>query len=195
MPPKTKFMKDMIINAAIEVAKQSGYESINARTVSERLHCSTQPVMYYFSTIDAMKRAAYAQVDQMHLEYLMTTSPEQDPVLGLGLNYIRFAVEEPQLFRFLFQSGYAEGNSLLEMLDSEELIPVLTAMQEGAGLSMKKTKQVFLTVAMFAHGYASIIANNGLEYSEKLVAKHLERAWNGAILAAVQEENEHEEIV
>ena len=108
--------------------------------------------------------------------------------MGIGLNYIRFAVEEPQLFRFLFQSGYAEEKSLLEMIDSEELIPVLAAMQEGAGLSMEKTRQVFLTVALFAHGYASIIANNGLEYDEDLIAEHLERAWNGAFLAAAQKE-------
>ena len=188
MPPKTRITKDMIINAAVEVAKQSGYEKINARTVSEQLHCSTQPVMYHFSTIDAMKRAAYAQVDKLHSEYLMTVSTEQDPILGIGLNYIRFAVEEPQLFRFLFQSGYVQEKSLLEMIDSEELIPVLAAMQEGAGLSMEKTRQVFLTVAMFAHGYASIIANNNLEYDEILVAKHLEQAWNGAVLAAAQEE-------
>ena len=188
MPPKMRITKDMIINAAIEVAKQSGYENINARTVSARLHCSTQPVMYHFSTIDAMKRAVYAQVDHLHSEYMMRISPEQDPILGIGLNYIRFAVEEPQLFRYLFQSGYAEENSLLEMIDSEELAPVLAAMQKGAGLSMEQTKQVFLIVALFAHGYASIIANNGLEYNEKLVAKHLEQAWNGAFLAASQEE-------
>ena len=189
MPPKTRITKDMIIQAAVEVARQSGHENINARTVSEQLHCSTQPVMYHFSTIDAMKRAAYAQVDHLHSEFLMTIPLGQDPALGIGLNYIRFAVEEPQLFRFLFQSGYAEENSLLEMIDSEELIPVLAVMQAGAGLSMEKTKQVFLTVALFAHGYASIIANNGLEYDEKLVAEHLERAWNGAVLAAEQEED------
>ena len=195
MPPKTRITKDMIINAAVEVAKQSGYESINARTVSEQLHCSTQPVMYHFSTIDAMKQAAYARVDQLHSEYMMTIPPEQDTILGIGLNYIRFAVEEPQLFRFLLQSGYAEENTLLEMIDSEELTPILAAMQEGAGLGPEKTKQIFLTVAMFAHGYASIIANNGLEYDEKIVAEHLERAWKGALLAAAQEENEHEATV
>lgn len=187
MPPRTRITKEMVVDAAVEVAKQSGYESINARTVSEKLHCSTQPVMYHFSTIDAMKRAANVQVDHLHTEYLMTIAPEQDPILGIGLNYIRFAVEEPQLFRFLFQSGYAAENSLMEMIDSEELVPVLAAMQEGAGLSMEKTRRIFLTVALFAHGYASIIANNGLEYDAKLVAEHLEQAWNGAYLAAAQE--------
>ena len=125
----------------------------------------------------------------------MAIMPEQDPILGIGLNYIRFAVEEPQLFRFLFQSGYAEENNFLEMVDSEELIPVLTAMQEGTGLSRKQTRDVFITVALFAHGYASIIANNHLEFDEKLIAEHLERTWNGAFLAAVQEEKEHEKTV
>ena len=75
------------------------------------------------------------------------------------------------------------------MIDSEALIPVLAVMQEGAGLTMEKTKQVFLTVALFAHGYASIIANNHLEFDENLIAEHLERTWNGAMLAAVQEES------
>ena len=188
MPPKTRITAEMIVDAAVEVIRQSGCESINARTVSGKLHCSTQPVMYHFSTIDSLKRAAYRKTDHLQAEYLMTTPPGQDPILGIGLNYVRFAVEEPQLFRFLFQSGYAEENSLLEMVDSEELIPVLTAMQEGAGLSMQKTRNVFITVALFAHGYASIIANNHLEYDEKLIAEHLECTWNGAVLAAAQEE-------
>ncbi len=188
MPPKTKVTGEMIVGAAVEVVRRSGYESINARTVSGLLHCSTQPVMYHFSTIESLKRAAYRRADRLHSEYLMNTPPGQDPILGIGLNYIRFAVEEPQLFRFLFQSGYAEEKSLLEMVDSEELAPVLAAMQEGTGLSREKTRDVFITVALFAHGCASIIANDHLEYEEKLIAQQLERAWNGALLAAAQEE-------
>lgn len=187
MPPKPRVTEEMVVDAAVEVARQSGFEKINARTVSEQLHCSTQPVMYHFSTIDNLKRAAYRRVDQMHTQYMLNTPPGQDPILSIGVNYIRFAVEEPQLFRFLFQSGYAEENSLLEMVDSEELIPILAAMQEGAGLNMQKTRNVFITVAMFAHGYASIIANNHLEFDEKLIAEHLERTWNGAVLAVAQE--------
>ena len=188
MPPSARITEDIIIRAAIDVTRRSGFESINTRTVSAQLHCSTQPVMYHFSTIDNLKRAAYRQADRMHTEFMMRMVPGQDPILSIGMNYIRFAVEEPQLFRFLFQSGYAEENNFLEMVDSEELIPVLTAMQEGAGLSMQKTRNVFITVALFAHGYASIIANNHLEFDEKLIAQHLERTWNGAVLAAAQEE-------
>jgi AcrR family transcriptional regulator len=188
MPPKTRVTAEMIVDAAVEVVRQSGFENINARTVSRQLHCSTQPVIYHFSTIENLKRAAYRKADRLHSEYMMNTPLGQDPILGIGLNYVRFAVEEPQLFRFLFQSGYAEENNLLEMVDSEELVPVLAAMREGAGLNMQKTRNLFITVALFAHGFASIIANNHMEFDEKLIAEHLERAWNGAVLAAAQEE-------
>lgn len=189
MPPKAKITKDMIIDAAFEVAREAGAENINARTVSEKLNCSTQPVMYHFATIEELKRAVYAKTDWYHTEYLMNVEKEQDGVmLGIGLNYIRFAIREPNLFRFLFQSGYAVENSLLEMIDSEELTPVISAMQEAAGMNLEQTKEVFLTIALFAHGYASIIANNSLEFDEELVAAHLERAYRGAILA-VQEED------
>ena len=188
MPPKTKITREMITAAAVEVARQNGYENINARTVAGQLHCSTQPVMYHFTTIDSLKQAAYAQADRQHSEYLMNTPPGQDPILGIGLNYIRYAVEEPRLFRFLFQSGYAEESNLMDMISSEELKPILAAMQDSAGLDSEKIRDVFLTVALFAHGYASIIANNGLAFDEKLIAEHLERAWNGAVLASIQEE-------
>ena len=189
MPRKTKISKEMIIDAAVEITREYGFEKISARTAAQQLHCSTQPVMYHFTTIDSLKRAAYAKTDRIHSEYLMNIPEDRDPVMSVGLNYIRFAVEEPQLFRFLFQSGYARENSLPEMIDSEELIPVLTVMEKESGLSREKIRQVFLTVALFTHGYASLIAGSGLEYDEKLVAEHLERTWNGAVLAAEQEEN------
>lgn len=179
--PKAKITRDMVIEAAFAVARTAGAELVNARTVSQELGCSTQPVMYHFATIEALKRAVYAKADRYHSDYLMET---EDVPLGIGLNYIRFAIEEPHLFRFLFQSGFAVEGSLPEMLDSAELTPILAAMQGALGMSAAQTKQIFLTVALFTHGYASIIANNGLEFNEASAAKHLEQVWRGAVLCA-----------
>lgn len=188
MPPKPKITRDMVIDAAFEVAHKTGAENINARTVSKKLNCSTQPVMYHFATIEKLKKAAYKKADEYHTEYLMNIpETQEDTMLGIGLNYIRFAVEEPYLFRFLFQSGFAAHNSLLEMVNSEEIIPVISVMQKEMDMNMEQTKEVFITLALFVHGYASIITNNSLEYDEKLITTHLERVYTGAILA-IQEE-------
>ena len=105
MPAKAKVTKEMIVDAAFAIAREAGVENINARTVSERLHCSTQPVMYHFATMEELKRTVYAKADLYHSEYLMTMKkPPKGAALGIGMNYIRFAIEEPHLFRFLFQS-------------------------------------------------------------------------------------------
>ncbi len=82
MPPKTRVTEDMIVGAALDVVRESGFENINARTVSERLRCSTQPVMYHFATIEELKRAVYTQVDRLHTGYLMSFIGERDPLLN-----------------------------------------------------------------------------------------------------------------
>ena len=188
MPAKVKATKEMIIEAAFEIARETGAENVNARTVSEKLNCSTQPVMYHFATIDELKRAVYEKADRYHSEYLMNIGNDRNgAALGIGLNYIRFAIDEPHLFRFLFQSDFFGGNTMLELIDADELIPVLSAMREAAGMDMEQTKKVFLTVFLFAHGYASIIANNSLEYDEEIINAQLERAYRGAILAVREE--------
>lgn len=184
MPPKAKITRDMVIDAAFEVARKTGAENINARTVSKKLNCSTQPVMYHFATIEELKRAVYEKLDRFHTEYLMNI-PEirESAMLEIGLNYIRFAVEEPHLFRFLFQSGFVVENSFLEMINSEELVPTLNVMQEEINMNTEQTKEVFITLALFVHGYASILGNNSLEYDENLITTHLKRVFTGAVLA------------
>ena len=38
VPPKAKITKDMVVDAAFEVARKAGAENINARTVSNELN-------------------------------------------------------------------------------------------------------------------------------------------------------------
>ena len=188
MPPKMKITREMIVDAGFEIVRENGLEGLTVRAIADRLGCSTQPILYGFKTAGEIKRAVYDKVNLFHTEYLMNLGDPSGVMLGIGLNYIRFAIREPNLFRFLFQSGYAAENSLLEMVESEELLPILRLMSGAMKMSLERTKRVFLTIAMFAHGYASIIANNSLEYDEKLAAAHLERAYRGAVLAETEEE-------
>ncbi len=178
----------MVVDAAFEIARETGAENINARTVAKKLKCSTQPVMYHFETIEELKRAAYEKTGEYHTGYLLDISKARENVmLEIGLNYVRFAVNEPYLFRFLFQSGFAKENSMLEMINSEELAPVLSVMQGAMKLNAEQTKNVFIMLAMFVHGYASIIANNSLEYEEEVITMHLKQVYKGAILAVREE--------
>lgn len=188
MPPKAKITKEMVIDAAFDIARSEGADSINARSVSARLGCSTQPVMYLFSTIEELKRAVYRKADDFHTEYLLRhADPQENVMMAMGLNYLRFSVNEPRLFRFLFQSGLVEKSGVTDLIESPETSPFLAAIQKSSGLREEKIGDVFLTLAMFVHGYASILANNPLKFDEEQAKAQLQKVYKGAILTAQEE--------
>ena len=105
MPPKARITKEMVIEAGLNIVRTEGEGALNVRRVAAELDCSTQPVMYHYKTVDALKADVYTAADTVHTERLMRGAETSDnPMLTIGLNYIGFAAEEKHLFRFLFQS-------------------------------------------------------------------------------------------
>ena len=182
MPPKAKITKEMIINTAFNIVQKEGVDKVTARSISEKLSCSTQPVLYYFSTVEDIKRMVYKKADEYHSDYIMNIEIDcTNPMLAIGINYIKFAIEERNLFRFLFQSNEFSGVGMLDLLETEELLPILTVLQNELNISMEDTKEIFSTVFIFAHGYASLYANNTMIYDELNIMKALEKIFYGAI--------------
>ncbi len=184
MPPKIRYSRESIIEAAFEVVRADGEEHLNARTVARRLGCSTQPVLYHFADMKELKKEVCVRADDFHTEYITRISGTvKDMMLNIGIRYIRFAVEEKHLFRMLFQSDYMEGNMLTDLIGSEEQSPVVQLLMESLHLSAAESKQVFLLVLMFAHGFASTYADNDLPFDETFVQQQLKLSVQGALLA------------
>ena len=152
MPPKSKITRQMILEAAYAIAREQGFEQINARSISQRLGCSTQPVLYHFATMEEIRKEVYQMADAAHAAVLMQFPEEVNPMIALGLNYIRFAYEEKHLFRMLFQSNSFSGQNLAQMLDAPEILPMLEIFQREAELSMEQVKFVFKSMNMLVHG-------------------------------------------
>jgi len=73
MPPKAKITKEMIVEEAFQIARTQGADKITARSIAQRLKCSTQPVLYYFATVEKIKEAVYQRADAYHTRFLMGT--------------------------------------------------------------------------------------------------------------------------
>lgn len=183
MPPKARITREMIVEAAFEIARSKGAEHVNVRTVSERLQCSTQPVLYHFKKMEEIRRAVYGKADEYHSAYIMDIQGD-NPMKEIGLRYIRFAVEEKHLFRFLFQSDGFTGKSAAELINAEEIEPVIGILMREADIGREQAKMVFRSLFLIAHGYASMYANNEMEYDEEAVSSDLAFIFNGAVYAA-----------
>ena len=185
MPPKAKVTKEMIVDSAFNIVQKEGADKLTARRISEELNCSTQPVMYYFSTVEDIKKLVYKKADEYHSAYIMNMKiDDENPMLAIGVNYIKFAIEERNLFRFLFQSNEFSGASVLELLESEEILPMLTVLQNELDISMEDTKEVFSTLFIFVHRYASLYAYNTMIFDEVNLMTTLEKVFYGAICTA-----------
>ena len=191
MPPKPKVTRDDIVAAAFELVRAQGHESLNTRSLASALGCSTQPLLYWFASMEEIRRETYAAADGFHTGFILEgIGQADDPLLALGINYVRFGYEEPHLFRFLFQTDGLGAQDIGALLDGPDLGQMIGIVAQEVGISESDARTVFLSLFIAAHGYASLLANNAISFDEEIVSIALTSAYMGAI--AQLEEKDHE---
>lgn len=177
MPPKSTVTREKIIEAGFEIVRFEGAEALSVRAVAARLGCSTQPIMYHFKTMEEFTAAVYERADMFHTEYIMSGSP----MLGIGLKFVEFGAKEKHLFRFLFQSDKFGGNSFAQLVEAEELAPIISEVARQTGLSEEQSKRAFSVLFTSVHGLASLMANNSMEYDEDYCTLVLKSVFVGVV--------------
>jgi len=182
MPAKVKVTKEMIIDAALEVAMEEGAENINARTVSQKLGCSTQPVFYHFDKMEDLRAAAHKKGSEYHINYVTNLSGKYErPMLEVGMRHIQVAVEQKNLFRFLFHSNYYTGVSLSEWLTEENFSSIFSILKIQAKADQRQAHSIFSQIFLVTHGIASLLASNAMVYDEAYCINALSNAYFGTM--------------
>ena len=102
MAPKNKFTKEEMTAAALRVVRAKGIAGLTAKTMADELGTSTQPIFTGFGSMDSVRQAVYVAAMRVYDRYTDAGLKEKIPFLGVGMQYSRFAREEPELYRFLF---------------------------------------------------------------------------------------------
>lgn len=191
MPPKVRITKEMILDTAFAIVRTEGCEQLNVRRIAERLGCSTQPVLYNFKTVDEIRKAVYRLADEYHTAYILPDEKtDKNPLLALGLNYIRFGCEEKHLFRFLFQTNQFGGMNVNALMNDPQLSAILGLVAKSIDCHDTEARELFLTFFVAAHGYASLMANNTMEYDEAQSETLLKTVFYGTLLARKGPQND-----
>lgn len=124
MPPRVKFQKQEIVRAALRVASAKGIEAVTAREVAGELGVSTRPIFTYYDTMDRLRNDVYKLAKERYREYVERGLSGPIPFLGVGQQYIRFAREEPYLYRLLFLTppDEAGGGAMDALKFSQDLV-------------------------------------------------------------------------
>lgn len=168
MPPKNKFTRQQIIDAAFDIAREGGIDGITIRKVADKLGSSVAPIYVNFTDIEELKKAIFHKAFDLSQE-MLSRQYSPDPFENIGIASLRFAKEYSQLFRDLVM----KSNHYLR--DYEPRLPDIVEYMkhdpELDGFSDEQLMEILFKMRVFQLGLSVMHANELLP--PELTEEHL----------------------
>ena len=164
MPPKVKFEKESIVNAAYEIVRKYGWQGLSARSIAEELKSSTRPIYSHLKSMNDLEEEVVKKAMELLEEYIRTPRTG-DKWLDHGYGYVLFANREKNLFKAIFDEKhnhlYKKFSAEIFRKLGEDLAddPGFKDLPEDYQTNMRKVRWVYV------HGMASLLANS-FEFDE-----------------------------
>jgi len=185
MPPKQKFSKEEVLQAAFQLVRERGIENLNARNIAKMLNSSTQPVFSYYKNMADLKADLFALANECSNGYYFRVKTDENLLVNVGMACIDFAIDEPNLFRMMYLSQNFTGKKLTEFFsffddDPDECCgtELENAINNAFDTTKPETMQMLLDVWLYAHGIASMLALNQLPTPRNEIEAMLENMYS-----------------
>ena len=183
LPTTTKITKEMILNAAFEIAREKGFEKISNRELAKRMNCSIRPIYYQFKNVEELNRELYKKIESYFYEFLMNNMIKDVPLYKqIGINYIKFAIAENNLFKFLFMTETKDGPSSFVRADEKGFEEVVKAIKISTKLSDKDIKNFHINICIFPPGIATLSATKSVKFTDEQIQDLLSQEFQALML-------------
>ena len=102
MPPRAKFTKEHIAQVAFDLVRQDGMNALTARNLGKHLGSSYCPIFTLFENMQEVQNAVLAKANALYNSYVAEGLNQEVAFIGVGKQFIKFAMDEPQLFQIMF---------------------------------------------------------------------------------------------
>lgn len=194
MPARRKIQKEDIIQESVSIVAKEGINALNARKIAKKLGCSTQSLFYIYENMDDLKKDVMNEIVKIFDIEVLKSETGQLEYKDIGINYIRFAKEEPELFKIMFNRKINEGAfDFIDLTGSAKTI--LETISKQTGMSNEDAKQFHLRMWLYVNGIASLAANQTVEFNDEEIAELLKDQYVSMLLYEVKKGNVKEEIL
>lgn len=193
--PKQRITKEMVVDAAFEIARREGIEKATVKTISEKLGCSVQPIYSYCQNMDGLRQEVGEKARHFVHEYAAKRMDPQDLFRSTGHAYVQVAKEEPNLFKlYLFQER-RDISSLEELYNTETNPAVAEKIAADLSIPVSVAKQLHLNMLIYTIGIGTIYSVTSSSISEEEIYAQQERAYEAFLKNAKEsQENEPEDL-
>jgi len=160
MPPKAKFTKAEIIEAAFHIVKTDGLDALTSRALGTRLGSSARPIFTVFQSMDEVQQAVIEAAKAMYKEYVDQGLTWEHPFKGVGTQYILFSIQEPKLFQLLFMTEQPQVPDFLGVLPliEESYEEILLSIQNDYQINLRLAEGLYRHLWIYTHGIATLCA-------------------------------------
>lgn len=184
MPPKAKFSRDEILDMAFYITKEHGIDAVTARELGTRLGSSARPIFTVFESMDEVKESVISKSKELYGQYVEEGLKSQLAFKGVGIAYIRFAIEQPKLFQLLFMRPTQEPTDvsmILPVID-DNYEKILQSVQEPYCLERKAAERLYQHLWTYTHGIATMFATRLCSYTMEQLEERLTDVFKGLLL-------------
>lgn len=184
MPPKAKYTREEIINAAFEMARKKGIEAVVARELGKELGTSSSPIF-----------TAFKNMEELHLEVRKVALREFESYVSDALNYtpaykyvgmkmVEFAAREPKLFQLVYMREHDQSQSYVGLMDElgDTVEVCIRVIQKDYALSKEEAEVVFRQVWLHTFGICVLVAGRICHFTPQEISEMLSMEFKGVLM-------------
>ena len=158
-------LRDEILDAATELLLETGHaKAVSIRSVAERVRVTPPSIYLHFKDKDALLDAVCARyfekLDKEMQRAVVGQTTALDVLRALGLAYVRFALQTPELYRIATMGEGRPGSDVDVTLNSSAFAHMragVEAMMDDGIYTRDDPTRVALELWAAAHGVAALL--------------------------------------
>ena len=185
MTRKATISREMILDAALNILIRDGYAAVNVKTIAKELGCSTQPVVWHFENMEGLRSALSEYAREYAARKDVSDSRNKiESFEFLGRSYVKMALKEPNLFKFLYlgESPMGKPYDLKGIARDKKNKEMISKIAEQTGLNEEQVIRFVRNTLIYSHGIATMVATGVFKGTEKEMMEMINDAADSFIM-------------
>ena len=184
MPPRPKFSREEIVEAALRVVSEKGVEALTAKALGDALGSSARPIFTVFRSMKEVQDEVRAAAMCRFEGFAEQGAPDLPLFKRVGMRMVLFGAREPKLYQLLFMQENQRAVRFDDVFG--ELGPTaedcIALLQKEYALTGDEAKTLFENVWIYTFGVGALCATRVCRFSEERLGQMLSTQFQAMML-------------
>lgn len=184
MPPKAKFSREEIVEAAVNIVREESFDSLTSRALGAKLGSSARPIFTVFKSMEEVQQSVIQAAKDLYKLYVEEGLCKSPAFKYVGMQYILFAIKEPKLFQLLFMAEKEQIPDLSGVLplidDSYELICL--SIEKTYGIDRNSAEKLYHHLWIYTHGIAALCATKMCRFTGEEISSMITEVFKSLLI-------------